>query len=75
MATEVVSFRIKKDLKDLAKKHKIDLSKIAKEKVEQELDKIRKKEREVIFEKTATLLAGVTEQDIVRAVRKSRESR
>jgi hypothetical protein len=42
---------------------------------EEELDKVRRKEREVIFEKTAALLAGVTEEDIVRAVRKGRESR
>ena len=75
MTTEIVSFRIRKELKDLAKKHKIDISKIAKEKVEEELDKLEKKEREAIFEKTAAMLAGVTEQDIVRAVRKGRESR
>lgn len=75
MTTEIISFRIKKELKDLAKKHKIDVSKVAKEKVEEELEKLQKKEREAIFEKTADLLAGVTEQDIVRAVRKGRESR
>lgn len=75
MTTEIISFRIRKELKDLAKKHKIDVSKVAKEKVEEELEKLQKKEREAIFEKTADLLAGVTEQDIVRAVRKGRESR
>lgn len=75
MTTEIISFRIRKELKDLAKKHKIDVSRIAKEKVEEELDKLQKKEREAIFEKTANLLAGVSEQDIVRAVRKARESR
>ena len=74
MTTEIISFRIRKELKDLAKKYKIDLSKVAREKVEEELDKLRKKEREAIFEKTAALLAGVTEQDIVKAVRKGRES-
>lgn len=75
MTTEIISFRIRKELRDLAKKHKIDISKIAKERVEEELDKLAKKEREAIFEKTADLLAGVTEQDFVRAVRKDRESR
>ncbi len=75
MTTEIISFRIRKELKDLAKKHKIDVSKVAKEKVEEELEKLQKKEREAIFEKTADLLAGVTEQDIVRAVRRGRESR
>jgi tRNA nucleotidyltransferase/poly(A) polymerase len=32
-----VSFRLRKELGDLARKHKIDVSKIAKERVEEEL--------------------------------------
>jgi post-segregation antitoxin (ccd killing protein) len=75
VATETVSFRIKKELKDLAKKHGVDISKVAKEKVEEELEKLQKKEREEIFEKASAVLAGVTKEDIVAAVRKSRESR
>lgn len=75
VATETVSFRIKKELKNLAKRHKVDISKIAKEKVEEELDKLRKKEREEVLEKASAVLAGVTKEDIVAAVRKSRESR
>jgi post-segregation antitoxin (ccd killing protein) len=75
VATETVSFRIKKELKDLAKKHKMDISKIAREKVEAELEKLEKKEREEIFENASAVLKGVTKQDIVAAVRKGRESR
>lgn len=75
MATEIVSFRIKKELKNLAKRHRVDISKVAKEKVEEELEKLQKKEREEILEKASAVLAGVTRDDIVAAVRKSRESR
>jgi len=70
-----VSFRIKKELKELARKHKIDISKVAKKKVEEELDKLQKKEREQLLEKAATALIKVTKEDLVAAVRKSRETR
>ena len=70
-----VSFRLRKELRDLARKHKIDVSKIAKEKVEEELAKLQRKEREEILENAAAVLQGVTKDDIVAAVRKSRNSR
>ena len=70
-----MSFRIKKELKELARKHKIDISKVAKKKVEEELDKLQKKEREQLLEKAATALIKVTKEDLVAAVRKSRETR
>lgn len=75
VATETVSFRIKKELRELAKRHRVDISKVAKEKVEEELEKLQKKECEEIFEKASSVLTGVTKEDIVAAVRKSRESR
>jgi len=59
----------------LVKKYNINVARTVKEKVEEELVKTMRKERQEIFEKTADLLAGVTEEDIVRAVRKSRELR
>ncbi|MER3407618.1 MAG: hypothetical protein C4292_02155 [Nitrososphaera sp.] len=70
-----VSFRLRKELGDLARKHKIDVSKITKEKVEEELAKLQRKEREEILENAAAVLQGVTKDDIVAAVRKSRNSR
>lgn len=75
MATETVSFRLRKELKDLAKRYKVDISKIAKEKVEEEIKRLQKEEREETLGKAAKVLAKMTKEDIVAAVRKSRESR
>ena len=75
MATETISFRIKKELKELARRHNIDVSKIAREKVEEELEKLQSKERKQILDKAADVLEKVTREDITDAVRKSRESR
>jgi post-segregation antitoxin (ccd killing protein) len=75
LATETVSFRLSKELKDLAKKYKLNVSKIAKEKVEEELEKLKEDERKKVLEKAAGVLTDVTKQDIVTAVRKSREAR
>lgn len=70
-----MSFRLSKELKDLAKKYKLNVSKIAKEKVEEELEKLKEDERKKVLEKAAGVLTDVTKQDIVTAVRKSREAR
>ncbi|NOJ28328.1 MAG: hypothetical protein DA330_09995 [Nitrososphaera sp.] len=75
MATETVSFRLRKELKDLAKRYKLDISKIAREKVEEELERLQREEREKTLAKAAKVLSNVTKDDIVTAVRKSRESR
>lgn len=75
METETVSFRVRKDLKDLAKKYKIDIARIAREKVEQELETVQAREREEVLEKAADTLEKVTRQDISAAVRRSRDSR
>lgn len=75
MTTETVSFRLSKELKALAKKYKLNVSKIAKEKVEEELEKLQEEERKKMLEKAADVLADVSKHDIVTAVRKSREAR
>lgn len=75
MPTETVSFRLRKELKDLAKRYKLDISKIAREKVEEELERLQREEREKTLAKAAKVLSNVTKDDIVMAVRKSRESR
>ena len=75
MTTEIVSFRIKKELKELARRHDIDVSKIAREKVEEELERLQSKERKQTLEKAADVLEKVTKEEIVNAVRKSRDSR
>ena len=75
LATETVSFRLKKELRNLAKKYKIDIAKIAKEKVEEEIERLQKEEREKTLGKATKVLAKITKDDIIAAVRKSRESR
>jgi hypothetical protein len=75
LTTEIVSFRIKKELKELARRHEIDISKIAREKVEEELERLQSKERKQTLEKAADVLEKVTREEIVNAVRKSRDSR
>lgn len=75
MTTETVSFRLKKELRDLAKKYNIDISKIAKEKVQEEIKRLQKEEGEKMFGKAAAVLDKITKEDIITAVRKSRESR
>lgn len=75
LATETISFRLKKELRILAKKYNIDISKIAREKVEEEIEKLQKQEWEKTLGKAAAVLDKITKEDIVTAVRKSRESR
>jgi hypothetical protein len=75
LATETVSFRLSKEMRDLAKKYKINIAKIAREKVEEEVERMQKEEREKTLGKAAKVLAKMTKEDIVAAVRKSRESR
>jgi hypothetical protein len=65
----------KRGPKDMAKRRKIDISKIAGEKVEQEQDIVRANEREKILEKAANALGKATREDICDAIRKSRDSR
>ena len=53
----------------------MDISKIAREKVEEELERLQSKERKQTLEKAADVLEKVTKEEIVNAVRKSRDSR
>lgn len=75
MATETVSFRLSREMKALAKKYKLNVSKIAKEKVEEELERLQGAEREKMLDKAAGVLEDISKEDIVAAVRKSRKSR
>lgn len=75
MTTETVSFRIRKELKELARKYNLDISKMAREKVENELSRLQQKEREEAFQVAARALSKVTSREIASAVRKTRDSR
>jgi post-segregation antitoxin (ccd killing protein) len=75
LSTKIVSFRIEKNLIDRARKFKINIPQLAKEKVTEELDRLEEEEQIRLLEKAASALDGVTREDIVKAVRKTRESR
>ncbi len=73
--TDVITVRVKKSLKAKVRKHKIDISKTVREALE---DEVKKREDAEFLRDLAQLkafLETIPEEDIVRAVRESRDQR
>jgi antitoxin CcdA len=73
--TEIVTFRVKKTLKEKARKYKIDVSKTVRAALE---DEIRKREEEELSQALSdikTILQKIPDEEIVKAIRESRDQR
>ncbi len=73
--TEVVTVRVKKTLKDKARKYNIDISKTVRTALE---DEIRKREEEELTQALSdikVILQKIPNEEIVKAIRQSRDQR
>ena len=73
--TEIVTVRVKKSLKEKARKYKIDVSKTVRVALE---DEIRKREEEELTQALSdikTILQKIPDEEIVKAIRESRDQR
>jgi post-segregation antitoxin (ccd killing protein) len=73
--SEVLTVRVDKALKGKIRKYKISVSKIARQAIEEE---IRKRERQELTDaiiEMKTLLEKIPDEEIIKAVRESRDQR
>jgi post-segregation antitoxin (ccd killing protein) len=73
--TDVITVRVKKSLKAKVRKHKIDISKTIREALE---DEVKKREDAELMEaicKMKVILQKIPDDEIVRAIRESRDER
>ena len=73
--TEMVTVRVEKSLKEKARKYKVDVSKTLRSALEAE---IRKREEEELIQALSdikTILQKIPDDEIVKAIRESRDQR
>ena len=73
--SEVVTIRVDKVLKEKIKKYKISVSKITREALEEEIKKHERQELANAVSEMKTLLNKIPDDEIVRAIRESRDQR
>ena len=73
--SEAVTVRVDKTLKEKIKKYKISVSKITREALEEEIKKHERQELVNAVSEMKTLLNKIPDDEIVRAIRKSRDQR
>ncbi len=73
--TEIVTVRVKKSLKEKARKYKIDVSKTVRAALEDEIRKREKEELAQALSDIKTILQKIPDEEIVKAVRESRDQR
>ena len=73
--SEVVTIRIDKHTKEKIKKHGINVSLTVRKALEEEIRKKEEEDFEPALNKAGKILQKISKDEIVRAVRESRESR
>ena len=73
--TEVVTVRVKKSLKEKARKYKIDVSKTVRVALEDEIRKREEEELRQALGEIKTILQKIPDEEIVKAIRESRDQR
>lgn len=73
--SEVVTVRVKKILKQKIRKYKINVSKVARAALEQEVKKSEEAEFIRTLDEMKTILQKIPDEEIVKAVRESRDQR
>ena len=73
--SEVVTVRVDKTLKKKIKKYRINVSKITREALEEEIKKHERQELANAVSEMKTLLNKIPDDEIVKAIRESRDQR
>ena len=73
--SEVVTVRVDKTLKKKIRKYKISISKITRDALEEEIKKHERQELANAISEMKTLLNKIPDDEIVKAVRESRDQR
>ena len=73
--SEVVTVRVDKTLKKKIKKYRISVSKITREAIEEEIKKHERQELADAVSEMKTLLNKIPDDEIVKAIRESRDQR
>ena len=73
--TEIVTVRVKKTLKEKARKYKINVSKTVRAAIEDEIKKREEEELRQALSEIKTILQKIPDEEIVKAIRESRDHR
>ena len=73
--SEVITVRVKKSLKEKKRKHKINVSKTVREALEDEVKKRENAELAQAISQMKAVLEKIPDDEIVRAIRESRDQR
>ncbi len=73
--SEAITVRVKKSLMEKVRKHKINVSKTIREALEDEVNKREKAELTQAARQAAKILQKIPDDEIVRAIRESRDQR
>ena len=73
--SEIITVRVKKSLKEKIRKHKINVSKTVREALEDEVKKRENAELTQAINEMKTILDKIPDDEIVRAIRESRDQR
>jgi antitoxin CcdA len=73
--SEIITVRVKKSLKEKVKKHKIDVSKTVREALEDEVKKRENAELSQAISEMKAILEKIPDDEIVKAIRESRDQR
>jgi antitoxin CcdA len=73
--TEIVTVRVKKSLKEKARKYKVNVSKTVRAALEEEIRKREEEELSQALSDIKTILQKIPDEQIVKAIRESRDQR
>ena len=73
--TEIVTVRVNKNLKEKTRKYKINVSKTVRKALEAEIKKREQEELSQALSDIKTILQKIPDEEIVKAIRESRDQR
>ncbi len=73
--SEVITVRVKKSLKEKIRKHRINVSKTVRDALEDEVKKRENAELAQAINQMKTVLEKIPDEEIVKAIRESRDQR
>lgn len=74
-ATETVTGKITPEQKELLQKHGVNISRLLREAVEAEIQRIQEEEQKNALKEAAKILQKIPDQDIIDIIRENRDKR
>jgi antitoxin CcdA len=74
-ATETVTGKITPQQKEILQKHGVNISKLVREAVEQEVKRIKKEEQRKALKEASQVLKKIPPQELVKIIRENRDQR